>query len=123
MGRPARYAILFILLLLIGAGGFYWFGSSDRRGYPEVMPVRAILERPLQFAGNRYHLEAAVENMIASEDGLGRIVFVSSLTDGTPLPLFIPDRLDENIQFQQRYVFKISVEDGGLFFVREMSKI
>jgi len=123
MGSPVRYFVVFLLLLLIGVGGFLWFGDTGTRGYPEPMPVDAILKRPLQFSGNRYHLEASVENVVASEDGLGRIVFVSSLAEGAILPLFVPDGLEENLQFQQRFVFRLSVEDGGLFFVRDLSKI
>ncbi|MEM0964645.1 MAG: hypothetical protein AAGJ81_00655 [Verrucomicrobiota bacterium] len=117
------YVLLFALLIALGLAGSWWFQNRDKRGYPEPLPVVAFMERPLQFSGNRYHLNAAVVNILASEDRLGRIVLVESSTNGSPLPLFIPSTVEVNLGFQQRYRFNISVESGGLLFVHGMSKI
>jgi hypothetical protein len=123
MAVPVRYLFLFLLLVILGVGGFWWFGRAETRGYPEPMPVEAFLERPLQFAGNRYHLEASVVNLLSSRQDLGRIVLVAAGGGGERLPLFLPAELETNLQFQQQYLFLLTVEDGGLLYVRELKKI
>ncbi|MFP4352982.1 MAG: hypothetical protein ACLFRP_08745 [Puniceicoccaceae bacterium] len=120
---PLRFLVLFGLLVLGGLLGFQWFRASETRGYPEPFPVEGFLREPLQFAGNRYHLNATVTSLLSSEDRLGRILLVSPESGGEPLPLFVPASLERNVKFQQRYRFKLSVEDGGLLYVNELDKI
>ncbi|MGE9290978.1 MAG: hypothetical protein ACQKBT_08315, partial [Puniceicoccales bacterium] len=79
-----RFLLLFLLLVILGLAGFQWYRVSEMEGYPEALPVNAFMERPLQFAGNQYHLDASVENVLASEDQVGRIVLVSADFDGSP---------------------------------------
>lgn len=88
-----------------------------------MFPVESFMQEPLQYAGNRYHLNASVENILASEDDLGRIVLVSSDEGFASLPLFLPSNLVGNLAFQQKYRFKLSVESGGLLYVHGMDKI
>jgi len=117
-----RFLILFILLVMVGLVGFQWFRASSSQGFPEPLPVLAFMERPLQFAGNRYHLDASVETVVASEDRLGRIVLVAADGDGATLPVFLPADLPGNVEFQQNYRFRLSVEGGGLLYVHSMTK-
>jgi hypothetical protein len=117
-----RFLLLFLLLVIIGLGGFQWYRYSEIQGYPEALPVNLFMERPLQFTGNQYLLNASVENILASKDQLGRIVMVSADSDGSALPLFLPSNLPGNVEFQQKYRFKLSVENGGLLYVHDMSK-
>ncbi len=120
---PLRFLLIFGFLVLAGLLGFQWFRASETRGYPEPFPVGAFLREPLQFAGNRYHLNATVTSLLSSENGFGRILLVSPEPEGEPLPLFVPASLERNVKFQQRYRFKLSVEDGGLLYVNELDKI
>tara|TARA_R100000027_G_scaffold66532_1_gene62666 strand:+ start:2785 stop:3159 length:375 start_codon:yes stop_codon:yes gene_type:complete len=117
-----RFLVLFILLVLIGFGGFYFYQNSESQGFSEPLPVYSFMERPLQFVGNHYHLDASIQNILSSQDKLGRIVLVSSEPEGSSLPLFLPADLPGNVEFQQRFRFKVSVEDGGLLYVHSLSK-
>ncbi|MBC2602107.1 hypothetical protein [Puniceicoccus vermicola] len=117
-----RFLLLFLLLVIIGLAGFQWYRVSEVSGYPEPLPVSAFMERPLQFSGNQYHLDASVENVLASEEQVGRIVLVSADLDGSSLPIFLPSDLPGNVEFQQKYRFKLSVENGGLLYVHAMTK-
>ena len=82
----------------------------------------AFMERPLQFTGNRYHLDASVDNVLATKEGVGRIVLVLADTDETALPVFLPYDLPGNVEFQQNYRFNLAVEGGGLLYVQSMRK-
>ncbi len=117
-----RFLLLFALLVIIGLAGFQWFRVADLKGYPETLPVGTYMERPMQFAGNRYHVDATVQNVLVSDDQLGRILLVTAGQDNLSLPVFLPAELSVNVEFQQRYRLKLSVENGGLLYVRAMSK-
>jgi len=117
-----RFLLLFVLLVVFGFLGFRWLQVSDSKSYPESLPVQIFMENPLQFAGNRYHLDASIDSVLAVDDQVGRVVLVNADEDGSALPVFLPAELPGNVEFQQNYRFKVTVESGGLLYVREMSK-
>lgn len=116
------FLLLFLLLIAIAVGAFQWFRQSEMGEFQESFPATAFLETPLRFSGNQYYLDASVESIIASEDGLGRIIMVSPDMGGSSLPIFLPSGVSGNVAFQQRYRFMLSVESGGLLFVNDMRK-
>jgi len=123
MKNPSlRFLLVFVLLIVLGLAGFQWFRVSATKGFPEPLPVMAFMERPLQFTGNRYHLDASVDNVLATKEGVGRIVLVLADTDETALPVFLPYDLPGNVEFQQNYRFNLAVEGGGLLYVQSMRK-
>lgn len=86
-------------------------------------PVDGYVEAPLNYIGNRYAVAGAVEGVIGSEEGLGRVIVVRTTTDSAPLPVFIPASLDGNLNFGQRYRFDVRVRDGGLIYADAMEKL
>ena len=85
-----RFLLLFVLLVVFGFLGFRWLQVSDSKSYPESLPVQIFMENPLQFAGNRYHLDASIDSVLAVDDQVGRVVLVNADEDGSALPVFLP---------------------------------
>jgi hypothetical protein len=115
-----RFATRFLIpaalsaLLLITSG----CGPSG-----EPFPVRAFLSAPDNLQGNRYELEAEIDQQLNWKEGVGRIIAVRSLRDGTRLPVFIADSMKANLLVAQRYRFEVTVRKGGLLYVERLKKL
>ena len=83
----------------------------------EPFPVRSFLSAPDNLQGNHYLLEAEIDQQLNWREGVGRLIAVRTLQDGTRLPVFISDSLKANLLVAQRYRFEISVRKGGLLYV------
>jgi hypothetical protein len=114
---------LVILLLLIGAGG-YFFGSSDTpyRATPEF-PVDEYLDTSTALRGNTYRLTGAVLNSIAWSPAEGRLISVQPNNSYSPIPVIIPVGISEaNIQKSQRFHFLVEVREGGVIYATDLTK-
>lgn len=89
----------------------------------EPFPVRSFLSAPDNLQGNRYLLEAEIDQQLNWREGVGRLIAVRTLQDGTRLPVFISDTLKANLLVAQRYRFEISVRKGGLLYVERLKKL
>jgi len=122
-----KVTILFLsavfLLLAVGGGGYYFFQMTENRGFPQALPVQSYLNGPTQLSGNRYHLEAEVRSLLESKPEVGRIFLVQSEGSGSSLPLFVPQSIADNLEFQQRYRFHLKIESDGLLSVVHLRKI
>jgi hypothetical protein len=89
----------------------------------EPFPVRSFLSAPDNLQGNHYLLEAEIDQQLNWREGIGRLIAVRTLQDGTRLPVFISDSLKANLLVAQRYRFEISVRKGGLLYVERLKKL
>lgn len=131
MARRARtspgtgwlFAVLAAVLLVIGAGGYY-FGSSGvpYRTVPEF-PVEEYLSTSTSLRGNTYRLSGAVLNSIAWSPEEGRLISVQPKNSDSPIPVVIPASLGEtNIQKGQRFHFLVEVRESGILHAKELTK-
>lgn len=89
----------------------------------EPFPSRAFLTAPDNLQGNRYLLEAEIDQQINWHEGVGRLIAVRTLREGTRLPVFIADSLEANLLVAQRYRFEVTVRKGGLLYVERLKKL
>lgn len=115
-----RFAIRFLMPAALAASLFLTSGCG-RSGEP--FPVRAFLAAPDNLQGNRYELEAEIDQQINWREGVGRLIAVRTLRDDARLPLFIADSMKANLLVAQRYRFEISVRKGGLLYVERLKKL
>lgn len=118
--------IVIALLVLILAGIAFVIqqviqeqGLSDQ----DPLPVESFVERPRNHLGNRYSLDAQIEQQLDWRRGVGKLLTVTSLQDASrPLPVFLPDQLDESLRVGQRYRMEILVDQDGLLIVEKLEK-
>jgi hypothetical protein len=117
---PMRFVTRFSLLAALLASLFLVSGCG-RSGEP--FPVRAYLTAPDNLQGNRYTLEAEIDQQLNWREGLGRIIAVRTLREDARLPVFIADSMNVNLLVAQRYRFEVSVRKGGLLYVERLKKL
>ncbi|MBC8041243.1 MAG: hypothetical protein H7Y06_11920 [Opitutaceae bacterium] len=117
---PMRFVTRFSLLAALLASLFFVLGCG-RSGEP--FPVRAFLTAPDNLQGNRYTLEAEIDQQINWREGVGRLIAVRTLREDTRLPVFIADSMNANLLVAQRYRFEVSVRKGGLLYVERLKKL
>lgn len=117
---PMRFVTRFSLLAALLAALFLVSGCG-RSGEP--FPVRAYLTAPDNLQGNRYTLEAEIDQQLNWREGLGRIIAVRTLREDARLPVFIADSMKANLLVAQRYRFEVSVRKGGLLYVEHLKKL
>lgn len=117
---PMRFVTRFSLLAALLASLFLVSGCG-RSGEP--FPVRAYLTAPDNLQGNRYTLEAEIDQQLNWREGLGRIIAVRTLREDARLPVFIADSMKANLLVAQRYRFEVSVRKGGLLYVEHLKKL
>ncbi|MFA6962051.1 MAG: hypothetical protein WC205_14950 [Opitutaceae bacterium] len=115
-----RFVMRLSLLVSLLAPLFFLTGCG-RSGEP--FPVRAFLAAPDNLQGNRYELEAEIDQQINWREGLGRLIAVRTLRDDARLPLFIADSMKANLLVAQRYRFEVTVRKGGLLYVERLKKL
>lgn len=119
----AKFSVLLLPLTLAlcltpffagcGQGGF-----SDA----EVLPLENYVKKPGDFLGNRYLLRAQIDEQIKWEKGLGRVLAVRIDGSNTRLPVFVPERVTDNLHVGQRYEMEAIIEQGGLIYVEALRK-
>jgi hypothetical protein len=117
---PMRFVTRFSLLTALLASLFLVSGCG-RSGEP--FPVRAYLTAPDNLQGNRYTLEAEIDQQLNWREGVGRIIAVRTLREDARLPVFIADSMKANLLVAQRYRFEVSVRKGGLLYVEHLKKL
>lgn len=115
-----RFATRFLMPAALTAAVFFMSGCG-RSGEP--FPVRAFLSAPDNLQGNRYELEAEIDQQLNWREGLGRLIAVRTLRDDARLPVFISDSVKANLLVAQRYRFEVTVRKGGLLYVERLKKL
>lgn len=118
---PMTGATLFLLaaiivigiLLLLQNGGFSRL---------EPLPTAAYQANPANFLGNRYELMAQVHSLLLWEKGIGRLVALTPDSEPGRVAVFVPEALDVSLHTGQRYLWEISVREGGLLYVEDLEK-
>jgi hypothetical protein len=117
---PLRFASRYLFAVMLLAPLFLASGCGPSG---EPFPVRSFLAAPDNLLGNRYELEAEIDQQLNWREGLGRIIAVRTLRDGARLPIFIADSMKANLLVAQRYRFEVSVRKGGLLYVDNLKKL
>ncbi len=122
---PAVLGVLVLVLVGLGAG-LLVFLEDDAFAELEPLPAAAILEDPERLVGNTYLLRARiVEQLPGYEEGVGRLVSVRPAeeeNDVAPFAVFVPDRIDANIEVEQRYRMEVFMQENALLRVERMEK-
>lgn len=80
-----------------------------------ALPVSEYREAPRNFAGNRYALDARVEELLGFRESVGRVFLVRGTDNGSPLALFVDPKFEDFTPLPgQAYRFEISVAGDGL---------
>lgn len=119
--RSSRFASLSRLPAALLLASLFSLTGCGPSGEP--FPVRSFLSAPDNLQGNRYVLEAEIDQQLNWREGTGRLIAVRTLRDGARLPVFIADSLKANLLVAQRYRFEISVRKGGLLYVERLKKL
>ncbi len=110
------FALSLLFVLFLAACGKGNFSDS------EPLPVDNYVKKPGDFLGNSYVLRAQIDEQIKWEKGLGRVLAVRVEGSDTPLPVFVPEGVTDNLHVGQRYEMEAIIEQGGLIYVEALRK-
>lgn len=123
--------LIILLLLLLGAGGYWTFrqgGSESSLRTVEELDPTLYYENANSLRGNTYKIDAEIDSSLGNSPTKGRLFSVTlkkSGANGVPvvIPVLIPASLGNlTIQKGQHYVMKVKVIENGLLRVEEASK-
>lgn len=117
---PTCFVVRSLLLVTVTSALLFAAGCG-RSGEP--FPVSAFLSAPDNLQGNRYTLEAEIDQQLNWREGVGRLIAVRTLREDARLPVFIADSMQTNLLVAQRYRFEVSVRKGGLLYVERLKKL
>ncbi len=115
------YSIIALVAALGGVAVAVWVSGALDRGEP--FPMNAYLEAPGNFAGNSYSIDGTIQGLISQRGGVGRLIQVRDTVSGEMVAVFLPEAIEQNIEFGQRYRLEVRVETGGRLEVRNMRKL
>lgn len=118
-GRFYRLFVLIFALLVASLCTACWPGKNSEF---ESLPIDAYLQKPGDFLGNRYMLEAQINEQLKWENGLGRVLAVHAVGSSARLPVFVPEAVGANLHVGQRYDMQVIIEQGGLIYVEALRK-
>jgi len=98
------------------------FLKGGRFAKLEALPVAQYLEGPTDFLGNEYALKAQIDSQLKWDKAIGRLVAVNVESGRHRLPVFVPAKIEQNLQTGQRYEMHVRVETGGLIYVEALRK-
>ena len=111
---------LLAIFVLVGVVAFRSFAGSSG----EALPVPDYRESPRNFVGNRYSLEARIDQLLGHRDNVGRILLVRDISGDRPLALFADADLSGfSPNPGQVFRFRIVVEGDGLLEIEEFRKL
>ncbi len=119
-----------VILTLILAGVLYFLfkpgnniNSTNKNINYGDFPVNAFMTDPASFSGNHYQAIMRVESQLVSKSGKGRLFVVKEKESNNPLPIFVPDNLDQfNFEKGQLLQLQFFIKDGGLIYVESIKK-
>lgn len=123
--------LIIILLLLLGAGGYWTFrqgGSESSLRTVEELDPTLYYDNANSLRGNTYKIDAEIDSSLGNSPTKGRLFSVTlkkSGANGIPvvLPVLIPISMGSlTIQKGQHYVMKVKVIESGLLKVEEATK-
>lgn len=124
-GLKPIHLISLLALLGIGIGGGYALlnRSADPMTGITVLSTEEYLESSTALSGNTYRIEGTVDDRLDNWKAAdGRLFSVQVSEAGSFVPVWVPSRLETNIQRGQRYVFKVRVLETGVLEVLELLK-
>jgi len=120
---------LIIILAVIGGGGYALMNrATDPLTGITELSTGEFLENAAALSGNVYKVEGIVDERLDKgwRGSEGRL-FSVRISDGagdTFVPVWVPpDYQGANIQREQRYTFKVRVQENGVLEVLELLKV
>jgi len=117
--------ILILCVLILGGAGFVAYDLVQNQGVSsrDLFPVQSFISDPQNHAGNRYRLDAQVDDQLGWREGLGKLITLTPLSDSqVSLPVFLPEEHAQNMRMGQRYRVEVLVGNHGLLTVLSMEK-
>lgn len=114
-----------LLLLAAGIGGGYALlnRSTDPMTGITALSTEEYLESSIALSGNTYKVEGTVDDRLDNWRSVdGRLFSVQVSEAGTFVPVWVPPKVETNIQRGQRYIFKVRVLETGVLEVLELLK-
>jgi hypothetical protein len=111
-------AVCSLLLLL----GLLSLMIGDEYSNLDSFPASDFAVSPAGFLGNEYVLRAQIDTQLQWQPGIGRLVVVKTEKTGIRLPVFIAERIEQNVHSGQRYEMYIQIQAGGLIHVEDLRK-
>ncbi|MBL9177549.1 MAG: hypothetical protein JNM65_05760 [Verrucomicrobiaceae bacterium] len=127
--RPAHWLGLIIILAVIGGGGYALMNrATDSLTGITELSTGEFLENAAALSGNVYKVEGIVDERLDKgwRGSEGRLfsVRISGGAGDTFVPVWVPpDYQGANIQREQRYTFKVRVQENGVLEVLELLKV
>lgn len=106
------------------AGGYFLQKDQTYRAIESLNPAE-YLENANSLRGNVYKIEGTIINSLGWKPEQGRLFALMIQENGKnyPLPILVPANLRQiNIQKNQSYISKVSVNDDGILVVQEIHK-
>lgn len=123
--KPLPLTLIIVAALAIGGAAIIsQMGGANSFAKLQPLPVIKFLGKPTSYNGNTFVVDVRVADQLGHEDGIGFLWSVRPADpegDGPPLPIFVPESLEMNIQPDQRYRLKVEIKEG-LCNVVEISK-
>lgn len=115
------------LLAIVGIGIGGGFALLNRTTDPltgiTALSTEEYLESSTALSGNTYKVEGTVDDRLDNWRSVdGRLFSVQVSEAGSFVPVWVPSKLETNIQRGQRYVFKVRVMETGILEVLELIK-
>ncbi len=115
--------LLALLGVAIGGGFALLNRSTDVMTGITALSTEEYLESSTALSGNTYKIEGTVDDRLDNwRAAEGRLFSVQVSEAGSFLPVWVPSKMETNIQRGQRYVFKVRVLETGVLEVLEMMK-
>lgn len=127
--RPAHWLGLIIILAVIGGGGYALMNrATDPLTGITELSTGEFLENAAALSGNVYKVEGIVDERLDKgwRGSEGRLfsVRINGGAGDTFVPVWVPpDYQGANIQREQRYTFKVRVQENGVLEVLELLKV
>jgi len=117
-----RLGGVFLLAVVLLVGVALW--RSQTGGGLAALPLADYRENPRNFAGNRYVLDARVDELMGFREEVGRVFRIEEVESGRPLALFAgADATDFSPSPGQAFRFEVSVDGDGLLVMRSYRKL
>lgn len=117
--------LVLVVVIVIGIAFVAFVLSQQQTGSSaDALPVRAFIEKPMNYVGYVYQLDAQIDSQLAWKQGVGRILTVKPMSDReVSIPVYVPDSLQQKMHMGERYRLDVLVTEKNILTVQSLEKI